>query len=62
MRRHAASTAVAAAAFLGVREAVEAPVRPHQEEVDPWADGGANPRVRFHWHPHPPHSVAEVLW
>jgi hypothetical protein len=62
VRRHAASTAVAAAALLGVREAVESPVRHRLEEVDPWADGGANPRVRFHWHPSPPRSVAEVLW
>jgi|GEM_PF-5484754 hypothetical protein len=49
--------------MLGVAEAFDPPHRNEVEEVDPWSGGGApDQRVLFHWHPHPPLSVAEVRW
>jgi hypothetical protein len=56
------ASAVAAAVFLGVRDAIDPPRRVEVEEVDPWTAGGSSVRVRFHWHPVPWESVAEVLW
>jgi len=47
---------------LGVRDVLQPEDRPVIEAVDPWTDGGTHPRVRFHWHPVPWLSVAEVLW
>ena len=61
-RRASAAIAVATATAVGLRVAFEVPERMRQEEIDPWAGGGAHPRVRFHWHPVPRLAVAEVLW
>ncbi|HEX9259792.1 MAG TPA: hypothetical protein VF855_09665, partial [Acidimicrobiales bacterium] len=57
-----AAAAVAAAMVMGVRDVFQPEERPVIEAVDPWTDGGSHPRVRFHWHPVPWLSVAEVLW
>jgi hypothetical protein len=61
-QRATAAIAIATATAIGMRDVFEAPERVRLEELDPWADGGSNPRVRFHWHPVPRLSVAEVLW
>jgi hypothetical protein len=61
-QRAGAALAIATATAAGIREVFDPPERVRQEELDPWAGGGTNPRVRFHWHPVPRLSVAEVLW
>lgn len=62
VRRTAVAGVVAGATLAGLREAFDPPERAVVTHVDPWAGGGTHPRVRFHWHPVPQHSVAEVLW
>ena len=61
-QRATAAVAIATATAVGLRDVFEVPQRARQEEIDPWAGGGTHPRVRFHWHPVPYLSVAEVLW
>jgi hypothetical protein len=60
-QRATAAIAIATATAVGLRGVFEVPERVRQEELDPWVGGGTHPRVRFHWHPVPWLSVAEVL-